>query len=75
MPQEILTVGVYAAGPFTTVAAFGEADMSSAPKLTAALDTAMRQAGAAIQLDVRGLKFLDSSGVGVGGGGPPAREA
>jgi anti-sigma B factor antagonist len=43
----------------------GELDLSTAPPLTTALDTAIRESRGAFVVDLGDLTFLDSSGVGV----------
>jgi anti-sigma B factor antagonist len=43
----------------------GEIDIDTAPKLTAALDAAIRESGGAFVVDLCDVDFLDSSGVSV----------
>jgi anti-sigma B factor antagonist len=43
----------------------GEVDIDTAPKLTAALDAAIRESRGAFVVDLCEVAFLDSSGVGV----------
>jgi anti-sigma B factor antagonist len=43
----------------------GEIDIHTAPKLTAALDAAIRESGGAFVVDLCDVDFLDSSGVSV----------
>jgi anti-sigma B factor antagonist len=47
------------------VAAFGEIDIDAAPSLEATLDAAIRDSQGAFVIDLSGVEFLDSSGLGV----------
>lgn len=63
MPS-LLTVVVSRRGHVVSVAASGEMDMSNVEDLRAVL-AAHRAPGAAIVLDLSGLTFMDSTGVGL----------
>jgi anti-sigma B factor antagonist len=49
----------------TIVAAVGELDVHTAPVLQAELDPRSQQAGASLVVDLTGVGFLDSTGLGV----------
>ncbi|WP_445152430.1 STAS domain-containing protein [Baekduia sp. Peel2402] len=58
------SVGVETTGARTIVAARGELDLATAPELEAALLPPLKE-GVSIALDLRGLEFMDSTGVRV----------
>ena len=58
------SVGVDTTGERTVVAARGELDLATAPELEAALLPPL-EAGTGVALDLRGLQFMDSTGVRV----------
>jgi anti-sigma B factor antagonist len=47
-----------------TVAAFGEIDVATAPELRAALDALIDSGTGAVDVDMAGVTFIDSSGLG-----------
>jgi anti-anti-sigma factor len=63
MSAPILTVTVDRAGSATAIRCSGEIDLSSAPDLDRAADRALDGAPARVELDLRGVQFIDSSGL------------
>ena len=61
---EPFSVTVAQDGGRTVIAAHGELDLATAPELEAALLPDLRSGGTAI-LDLRGVEFMDSTGVRV----------
>jgi anti-anti-sigma factor len=61
---EPFSVGVADAGGRLVVTVRGELDLATAPQLEEALVPPLRDGGAAV-LDLRGLEFMDSTGVRV----------
>jgi anti-anti-sigma factor len=51
-------------GDVVIVSPFGDVDQDTAPGLTEALSTAIRQAGDAVEIELRHVTFMDSSGIG-----------
>jgi len=47
------------------VSCVGEVDVSNAAKLREALDAALTQASQAIEVDLSGVSYIDSTGIGV----------
>ncbi len=64
MRPEPFSVSVAQAGTQAVVAVRGELDLATAPQLESALLPPLRDGGSAV-LDLRGLEFLDSTGVRV----------
>jgi anti-sigma B factor antagonist len=64
MTPEPFSVTVEQAGARAVVAVRGELDLATAPQLESALLPGLRDGGAAV-LDLRGLEFMDSTGVRV----------
>ncbi|WP_040157657.1 STAS domain-containing protein [Mobilicoccus massiliensis] len=60
-----LSVSSHDMGRFTVVEATGDIDLISAPVLRASLDTLFRDARSRLVMDLRGVPFLDSTGLGV----------
>lgn len=60
----ILEVGALGLGGLAGVAVRGEVELASAPDLTAALDDAIRTSTGPFVIDLTGVDFLDSSGIG-----------
>jgi anti-sigma B factor antagonist len=64
MRPEPFSVSVEREGTQAVVAVRGELDLATAPELEAALLPGLRDGGSAV-LDLRGLEFMDSTGVRV----------
>ena len=60
----ILEVGGLGIGGLAGVAVRGEVELASAPDLTAALDDAIRTSSGPFVIDLTGVDFLDSTGIG-----------
>jgi anti-sigma B factor antagonist len=65
MISELLTVEAIPASRYVTVRAAGEIDPATAPILRDALLDAVRHDGATVLLDLAGVTFMDSTGIGV----------
>ncbi|GAB47429.1 STAS domain-containing protein [Mobilicoccus pelagius] len=52
-------------GPFTVVQATGDIDLVSAPVLRNSLESLFRQGRIRLVLDLRGVPFVDSTGLGI----------
>jgi anti-sigma B factor antagonist len=59
---DLFSVAVHE-GDRTVVVATGELDLATTPQLEAELGRVLDRAGAGVVLDLRGLTFIDSSGV------------
>jgi anti-sigma B factor antagonist len=59
-----LTVEITERGPVTVVAVAGELDLGSAPRLRDAAVRRLLAGDRALVLDLRGLEFIDSTGLG-----------
>ena len=64
MEQEI-EINVERHGDATVVEARGEVDVATAPALRAAVDGALDDGPAEVVVDLRGVTFIDSTGLGV----------
>lgn len=62
--MNLLQISQTSHGDWTVVAAEGEVDVASSPALSQALDEALQQ-GRKVVVDLRGVTFLDSTGLGV----------
>jgi anti-sigma B factor antagonist len=62
--EPILVVGAMGLGGLGGVGVRGEVELASAPDLTAALDDAIRTSTGPFVIDLTGVDFLDSSGIG-----------
>ena len=52
--------------PLATVVAWGELDVSTVPRLQSAIDSALESHGSRpVEVDLGGVTFIDSSGLGV----------
>lgn len=60
-----LSVSSHEQGRFTVVEANGDIDLISAPVLRGSLESLFRDSRLALIIDLRGVPFLDSSGLGV----------
>ena len=60
----ILEVGALELEGLAGVAVRGELELASAPDLTAALDDAIRTSSGPFVIDLTGVDFLDSTGIG-----------
>ena len=67
--EDHLTTTIRSEGPVTVVTATGEVDVYTAPALRDALLTASPTGAGLLLLDMTGITFLDSSGLGVLVGG------
>lgn len=65
MEEEQLAVAVSAEGDFFTLSACGEIDAASVPVLKAALEQATTDLRRTVVVDLSGVTFMDSSGLGV----------
>jgi anti-anti-sigma factor len=65
MISEHLTVEASPVDGFTTVRVAGEIDVATSPRLRDALLDSIRHNGATVLLDMSGVTFMDSTGIGV----------
>ncbi len=63
MSSPILTVTVDRSGSASAIRCTGEIDLSSAPDLDREADRALEGSPARIELDLRAVEFIDSSGL------------
>lgn len=65
MDESILHVSVDPSGPHPSIVAVGEIDVASAEPLRAAIDAQFDEGAGSVQIDVGGVTFMDSTGLGV----------
>ncbi|GAA1675810.1 STAS domain-containing protein [Glycomyces endophyticus] len=64
MVHQKLDISVYRESNETIVALTGEIDLHTAPRLTGAVDAALAEDPVRVVLDMRGVTFCDSRGLG-----------
>lgn len=64
MVHQKLDISVYREANETTVALTGEIDLHTAPRLSSAVDAALADDPVRVVLDMRGVTFCDSRGLG-----------